>query len=102
MYAFIDTLNKLMIEVCDTHNESSFDMNIRQDCGRDICKYCFAELKKKNFTIHYFSSNNDMDQEDDVSSILNDEVVGNREHLPDEEWQNTVRLEHLQEYLKHL
>src|SRR5437762_10515158 len=102
MHTFVDELDKLMIEVCDTCNESSFDMNIRQVCGRDICKCCFAELKKKNFTIHHFSSDNDMDQEDDVSSILNDEVVGDREHLPDEEWQNAVRLEHLQECLRHL
>ena len=61
MHTFVDALDKLMIEVCDTCNESSFDMNIRQVCGRDICKCCFAESKKKNFTIHYFSSDNDMD-----------------------------------------
>ena len=61
MHAFVDALDKLTIEVCDTCNESSFDMNIRQVCGRDICKRCFAESKKKNFTIHYFSSNNNMD-----------------------------------------
>ena len=102
MHTFVDALDKLMIEVCDTCNESSFDMNIRQVCGRDICKCCFAESKKKNFTIHRFSSDNDMDQEDDASSILNDEVVGDRERLPDEEWQNAARLEHLQERLRHL
>ena len=61
MHAFVDALDKLTIEVCDTCNESSFDMNIRQVCGRDICKRCFAESKKKNFTIHRFSSDNDMD-----------------------------------------
>ena len=63
MHVFVDALDKLTIEVCDTCNESSFDMNIRQVCGRDICKHCFAELKKKNFTIHHFSSDNDMDPE---------------------------------------
>ena len=61
MYAFIDSLDKLTIEVCDTCNELSFDMNIRQICGRDICKCCFTESKKKNFTIYHFSSNNDID-----------------------------------------
>src|SRR5436190_19089644 len=61
MHAFVDALDKLTIEVCDTCNEPSFDMNIRQVCGRDICKRCFAESKKKNFTIHRFSSDNDMD-----------------------------------------
>src|SRR5947207_3823436 len=61
MHTFVDALDKLTIEVCDTCNESSFDMNIRQVCGRDICKCCFAESKKKNFTIHCFFSNNDMD-----------------------------------------
>ena len=60
MHTFVDALDKLMIEVCDTCNESSFDMNIRQVYGRDICKHCFAESKKKNFTIHCFSSDNDM------------------------------------------
>ena len=85
MHAFVDALDKLTIEVCDTCNESSFDMNIRQVCERDICKCCFAELKKKNFTIHCFFSDNDMDQEDDVSFILNDKVVSDRECLPDEE-----------------
>src|SRR5207248_8817576 len=61
IHMFVDALDKLTIEVSDTCNESSFDMNIKQVCGRDICKRCFAESKKKNFTIHHFSSDNDMD-----------------------------------------
>ena len=85
MHTFVDALDKLTIEVCDTCNESSFDMNIRQVCGRDICKCCFTESKKKNFTIYYFSSDNNMNQENDVSFILNDEIVSDREYLLDEE-----------------
>ena len=36
----------------------------------------------------------DHEDEDNVSSILNDRVVGDGERLPDEEWQNAARLDH--------